>query len=109
MKKMNAKEFLEYEVGIYLDDDLNEPNHFTFGEMIELIEKYHQSKVNNGVLDDVTKRFEVGTPVTWGNLGRTFYVVEHNQFTKVLVSNLQDVNDDNYNDWWVDIDELNVL
>lgn len=57
----------------------------------------------------VIKRFEVGTPVTWGSLGRTFYVVEHNQFTKVLVSNLQDVNDDNYNDWWVDIDELKVL
>ena len=68
-----------------------------------------ESKVNNRVLDDVIKRFEIGTRVSWcKNPSPCFYVMEQ-KGKDVLICNTTNVEDDNYNDWWVDYKEINVL
>lgn len=64
---------------------------------------------NNGVLDDVIKRFEIGARVSWcKHPSPCFYVMEQ-KGKDVLICNTTNVEDDNYNDWWVDYKEINVL
>ena len=64
---------------------------------------------NNSVLDDVIKCFEVGTRVSWcKHSSPCFYVMEQ-KGKDVLICNTTNVEDDNYNDWWVDYKEINVL
>jgi hypothetical protein len=112
MNKMDAKEFLK---------TLNLPKNWSgedeeYGQwlfyeknVIEAMEQYHQSKVNNVVLDDVMKRFEVYTRVSWcKHTSPCFYVMEQ-KGKDVLICNTTNVEDENYNDWWVDYREINVL
>jgi len=93
---------------VYCDGDLIE-GRGAFDAVMKFAEKYHQSKVNNSVLDDVIKRFEVGTRVSWcKHSSPCFYVMEQ-KGKDVLICNTTNVEDDNYNDWWVDYKEINVL
>ena len=61
---------------------------------------------NNGVLDGVIKRFEVGKEVIWKD--KPFYVVEEKD-AAILVSNGLELDDELYCDWWVNKSEVNVL
>lgn len=52
MKKMDALEFYKSHESAPLPD-IGDLVSLTVEEICELMEQYHQSKVNNGVLDDV--------------------------------------------------------
>lgn len=56
MDKMNALEFYKSHESAPLPD-VGDLVSLTVEELCELMEQYHQSKVNNGVLDDVISRF----------------------------------------------------
>jgi hypothetical protein len=60
MKKMNAEKFLkDSNLSHYVDGD-SETKVVYEDDVIYLMEKYHQSKVNNVVLDDVGNSFSNG-------------------------------------------------
>ena len=61
---------------------------------------------NNGVLDGVIKRFEVGKEVIWKD--KPFYVVEEKD-AAILVSNGLELDDELYCDWWVNMSDVNIL
>ena len=67
---------------------------------------YYNEDLYNEILDlfGVSTRtypiYEIGTTVNWG--GKKYWVVEDDNKHQVLVSNCEDFNDPNYNDWWVD-------
>tara|TARA_R100000544_G_scaffold36962_2_gene26550 strand:- start:652 stop:900 length:249 start_codon:yes stop_codon:yes gene_type:complete len=54
MKKMNALEFYKSHESAMLPD-VGDLVSLTVEELCELMEQYHESKVNNSVLDDVIK------------------------------------------------------
>ena len=56
MKKMDALEFYKSHESAPLPD-IGDLVSLTVEEICELMEQYHQSKVNNGVLDDVIVLF----------------------------------------------------
>ena len=56
MKKMDALEFYKSHEYAPLPD-IGDLVSLTVEEICELMEQYHQSKVNNGVLDDVSVLF----------------------------------------------------
>jgi len=56
MKKMDALEFYKSHESAPLPD-IGDLVSLTVEEICELMEQYHQSKVNNGVLDDVSVLF----------------------------------------------------
>ena len=58
MKKMNALEFYKSHESAMLPD-VGDLVSLTVEELCELMEQYHESKVNNVVLDDVSKQSEL--------------------------------------------------
>lgn len=56
----------------------------SFYTLSDLMEAYHQSKVNNFILPDVIKRFTYKQPVVWGD--NLFYVTEDHGLPHVKVT-----------------------
>ena len=112
-KTMTAKEFLDdkyngkgYEAKIH---DWGNNIHGNVS-LTGLLEEYHRAKLKLLGIADVIERFSIGQPVKWE--GMKFWVSEDNGDSKVLVCNCEDTKDiqqSEYNDWWVDRDVLNAL
>ena len=66
-----------------------------------------QSLVKKLAIPVVIGRFCTGQQVEWGEL--KYWVVEDNGEDKVLVANSKTKHHHEYNDWWVNRDELNAL
>ena len=94
----------------YYCKDVDSMLTFTAQSVInEIVEFTEQRVKNNSVLDDVIKRFGIDTRVTWcKHPSMEFYIMEQ-KGKDVLICNTTNIEDDNYNDWWVDYREINVL
>jgi hypothetical protein len=107
---MTAKEFLE-ENGIpNMPTQLIRDEQTLISDTSEALEAYHQAKLKLLGIAVVIERFSIGQPVKWE--GMKFWVAEDNGDSKVLVCNCEDTKDiqqPEYNDWWVDRDVLNAL
>ena len=72
--------------------------------------EYYKAKLKLLGIGVVIERFSIGQLVKWG--GMKFWVAEDNGDSKVLVCNCEDtknIQQSEYNDWWVDRDVLNAL
>lgn len=77
-----------------------------FKEIAEHL-NYAQSLVKNLTIPVVIGRFCKDQQVEWNDL--KYWVVEDNGEDKVLVANSKTQQHHEYNDWWVNRDELNAL
>jgi len=105
---MEAQDFYDNELSKY--NLLNKIDPATAKQAMQMMEEYHQAKLKLLGIGGVIERFSIGQPVKWE--GMKFWVVEDNGKKKVLICNCEDIKNiqqPEYNDWWVDRDVLNAL
>ena len=74
-----------------------------YNKALDIVEAYHKQLF----IGAVSKRFEINQKVIWD--GMYYFVLEINeQAQKVLLANDRNQDYPQYNDWWVNIDEVNV-
>jgi len=74
-----------------------------YNKALDIVEAYHKQLF----IGDVSKRFEINQKVIWD--GMYYFVLEVNEAArKVLLANDRNPDHPQYNDWWVNIDEVNV-
>jgi hypothetical protein len=70
----------------------------------KIVQEYESKHLN---ISDVILRFSIGQYVDYK--GSEYWVAEDNGGEKVLITNCEDVEDPDYNDWWVNRCDLNAL
>jgi hypothetical protein len=70
----------------------------------KIVQEYESKHLN---ISDVIVRFSIGQYVDYK--GSEYWVAEDNGDEKVLITNCEDVEDPDYNDWWVNRCDLNAL
>ncbi len=70
----------------------------------KIVQEYESKHLN---ISDVIVRFSIGQYVDYK--GSEYWVAEDNGDEKVLITNCEDVEDSDYNDWWVNRCDLNAL
>jgi hypothetical protein len=74
-----------------------------YNKALDIVEAYHKQLF----IGDVSKRFEINQKVIWD--GMYYFVLEVNEAAReVLLANDRNPDHPQYNDWWVNIDEVNV-
>jgi hypothetical protein len=73
-------------------------------EAKKIVQEYESKHLN---ISDVIVRFSIGQYI--GYKGAIYWVAEDNGDDKVLITNCEDVEDPDYNDWWVNRCDLNAL
>lgn len=74
-----------------------------YNKALDIVEAYHKQLFIGGV----SKRFSINEKVIWD--GMYYWVLEINdEARKVLLANDRNQDHPQYNDWWVNIDEVNA-
>ena len=74
-----------------------------YNKALDVVEAYHKQLFIGGV----SKRFSIDEKVIWD--GMYYWVLEINEDAKkVLLANDRNPDHPRYNDWWVNIDEVNA-
>lgn len=74
-----------------------------YNKALDIVEAYHKQLFIGGV----SKHFELNQKVIWD--GMYYWVLEINfEARKVLLGNDRNQDHPQYNDWWVNIEEVNA-
>ena len=104
---MTAKEFLN-EHGIPNMPTQYSPQFQTdVNDTAKALEEYHKAKLKLLGIGGVGKRFSINEKVIWD--GMYYWVLEINEGArKILLANDRNQDHPQYNDWWVNVDEVNA-